>query len=177
MAFQIMTVHLVAFVVGAGYGKMVAASTMGVVSMTSMLGRYLVGLGSDRLGRVPALMLAYAGTTLGILSLMALPFVGSVALFLFVVFYGLSQGSAGIVMTARAADLFQGGNFGRICGWIGVANGIGEGLGAWLGGAVFDRTGSYSAAFGTPIVSLALGAAALRRTYRKGMSVQVPDCM
>lgn len=172
MAFQIMTVHLVAFIVGAGYGKMIAASTMGAVSMMSMLGRYLVGLASDRLGRALALMLAYTGTTLGILSLMTLTSAGSMALSLFVLCYGLSQGSAGIVMAARAADLFQGKSFGRIYGWISVANGIGEGLGAWLGGAVFDRTGNYYTAFAVAILALVVGASALRGTYLKTESIE-----
>ncbi len=172
MAFQIITVHLVAFIVGAGYGKMIAASTMGAVSMMSMLGRYLVGLASDRLGRTLALMLAYTGTTLGILSLMTLTSAGSMALSLFVLCYGLSQGSAGIVMAARAADLFQGKSFGRIYGWISVANGIGEGLGAWLGGAVFDRTGSYYTAFAVAILALVVGASALRGTYLKTESIE-----
>ena len=140
---------------------------MGAVAMVSMLGRYLVGLASDRLGRAWALVLAYAGTTLGILSLLTLTSVGSMALFLFVLWYGLSQGSGGIVVASRAADLFQGRSFGRIYGWISLASGMGEGLGAWLGGAVFDRTGSYHAAFGAAILALAVGASGVWRTYGK----------
>jgi MFS family permease len=175
MAFQIMTVHLVAFIVGAGYGRMVAASTMGAASMMSMLGRYLVGLASDRLGRSAALILAYAGTTLGILSLMTLTSTGSMALSLFVLCYGMSQGSGGIVMAARAADMFQGSSFGRIYGWISVASGIGDGLGAWLGGAMFDCTRSYYPAFSMAILALAVGASAFRGTYQKGISIGAPD--
>jgi MFS family permease len=165
MAFQILTVHLVAYVIGAGYGKMTAASALGAVSAVSMLGRYLVGVASDRLGPGPAVTLAYASTTLGILALMTLPVLGPAALVGFVLCYGLSQGSAGIVVAARAADLFQGGSFGRIYGWISVTSGIGEGLGAWLGGAVYDRTGSYRLAFGAAITALAAGAAAVWLTY------------
>ncbi len=78
-------------------------------------------------------------------------------------------------MAARAADLFQGKSFGRIYGWISVANGIGEGLGAWLGGAAFDRTGSYYTAFAAAILALAVGASALRGTYLKTASVEAPD--
>ncbi|MBI2000969.1 MAG: MFS transporter [candidate division NC10 bacterium] len=173
LAFQMMNVHLVAYVVGAGYGKMTAASTMGAVSMVSMLGRYLVGLASDRLGRAMALTLAYTSTTLGILALMSLATLGPVALFAFALCYGLSQGSSGIVVAARAADLFQGGSFGRIYGWMSVTNGIGEGLGAWLGGAVYDRTGSYQAAFGSAILALAIGAASIWLTYAKAAPVEV----
>ncbi len=164
-AFHMMTVHLVAYVIGAGYNKMIAASTMGAVSVVSMLGRYLVGRASDRLGRALAVTLAYTSTTLGILVLMTLTTLGPVALPVFVLCYGLSQGSAGIVVAARAADLFQGSSFGRIYGWISVTNGIGEGLGAWLGGAVYDRTGSYHLAFGAAILALATGAASVWLTY------------
>jgi MFS-type transporter involved in bile tolerance (Atg22 family) len=99
---------------------------------------------------------------------MALPAAGPAALLVFVVCYGLSQGSSGIVVAARAADLFQGGSFGRIYGWISLTNGIGEGLGAWLGGAVYDVTGSYRKAFGVAIAALATGAASLWMTYARG---------
>jgi predicted MFS family arabinose efflux permease len=111
------------------------------------------------------LTLAYTSTAVGILSLMSLPTAGPAALFAFVLCYGLSQGSSGIVVAARAADLFQGGSFGRIYGWISVTNGIGEGIGAWLGGAVYDWTGSYRLAFGAAIAALATGAASLWMTY------------
>jgi MFS family permease len=169
-----MTVHLVAYIIGAGYGKMIAASTMGAVSMVSMLGRYLVGLASDRLGRAVAVTLAYAGATLGILGLMTLSSVGAMAIPVFVLCYGLSQGSAGIVVAARAADLFQGGSFGRIYGWISIPNGIGEALGAWLGGAVFDLTGGYRPAFAMAIGALATGAASVWLTYAKAAQSEAP---
>lgn len=174
VAFQMMNVHLVAYLIGAGYGKMTAASTMGAVSMVSMLGRYLVGLASDRLGRAVAMTLAYASTALGILALMSLATLGPLALFVFVLCYGLSQGSSGIVVAARAADLFQGGSFGRIYGWMSVTNGIGEGLGAWLGGAVYDRTGRYQGAFGAALLALAVGAGSVWLTYAKADPVEAP---
>jgi MFS family permease len=167
IAFQIITVHMVAYIIGAGYGKMIAASALGAAAMVSMLGRYLVGVASDRVGRAMAATLAYTSTTLGVLALMALPAGGPVALAVFVLCYGLSQGSSGIVVAARAADLFQGRSFGRIYGWMSVTNGIGEGLGAWLGGAVYDRTGGYHWAFGAAILALAAGAASLWLTYAK----------
>lgn len=175
IAFHMMNVHLVAYVIGAGYSKMIAASALGAVSTVSMLGRYLVGVASDRLGRGTALTLAYTSTTIGILALMTLPTAGLVALVAFVLCYGLSQGSSGIVVAARAADLFQGGSFGRIYGWMSVTSGIGEGVGAWLGGAVFDRTGSYHLAFGAAIGALATGAVSLWMTYVGGAAPVTPQ--
>ena len=92
---------------------------------------------------------------------------GWIGLVLFVLWYGLSQGSAGIVVAARAPTCFWWKNFGRIYGWVSVANGIGEGLGAWLGGAVFDHTGIYSTAFVVVILALSVGASGLWGTYGK----------
>jgi MFS family permease len=144
---------------------MASASLLAAVAAVSMAGRFLVGVAADRLGRGLAATLAYGSATLGILSLANLQTGGLGALILFVLFYGLSQGSSGIVVVARAADLFQGAHFGRIYGWISVTGGVGEALGAWLGGAVYDLTGSYRTAFAAAVVALAAGVVSLGMTY------------
>jgi predicted MFS family arabinose efflux permease len=59
------------------------------------------------------------------------------------------------------SDLFAGKNFGAIYGLVTVFNGFGNALGAWLGGYVFDVTGSYTIAFGAAVVAKALSAGAL----------------
>ncbi|MEK6529881.1 MAG: hypothetical protein AABZ48_03230, partial [candidate division NC10 bacterium] len=79
----------------------------------------------------------------------------------YVLFYGLAQGSSGIVTAARAADMFAGVSFGTIYGWIVLATGPGEAIGAWAGGAIFDLTGSYLWAFGFVVVALLAGIAAI----------------
>jgi predicted MFS family arabinose efflux permease len=165
LAFQMMMVHMIPYAIGAGYGKLTAASLLGVVSAVSMAGRFLVGVAADRLGRGLAATLAYASASAGILALMQIQTAGMGALAIFVLLYGLSQGSSGIVVAARAADLFQGRHFGRIYGWISITSGAGEALGAWLGGAVYDLTGSYRLAFYAALVALAGGAATLWMTY------------
>ena len=82
---------------------------------------------------------------------------------LFVVFYGMAQGASGIVASARAADLFAGPSFGVIYGWLSLAVGPGEALGAWQGGRVFDVSGSYLPAFGVAVAALAAGVVAIWR--------------
>ena len=46
-----------------------------------------------------------------------------------------------------AADLFHGKSFGAIIGAISLFIGAGAGIGPWLGGVIYDWTGSYQNAF------------------------------
>ena len=82
---------------------------------------------------------------------------------LYVLFYGMAQGSTGIVHSARAADVFAGASFGSIYGWLALAVGPGEALGAWLGGTMYDVWGSYLPAFGVVVLSLAAGVVSMWR--------------
>jgi OFA family oxalate/formate antiporter-like MFS transporter len=148
--------------VGAGISPAAAATALGTVSLVSLAGRLLTGWLADRLGRAPTLTLAYTSAAVGIGNLGLLAWTGWPGwLAGYVVFYGLAQGSSGIVTAARAADIFAGVSFGTIYGWIVLATGPGEAIGAWAGGAIFDLTGSYLWAFGFVVVALLAGIAAI----------------
>lgn len=164
IAFPLMNVHMVAYAVGAGIPPVQAAAALGTVSLVSLGGRLMTGWLSDHLGRAQALTLTYSSAALGIGSLSLLAGSGWPGwLFLYVLFYGLAQGSSGIVSSARTADIFAGPSFGTIYGWIVLAGGPGEAIGAWAGGAIYDLTGSYLWAFGLAAVALALGVLAIWR--------------
>ncbi len=164
IGFPLMNVHMVAFAVGAGISPVTAAAALGSVSLVSLVGRLTTGWLADRLGRAPTLTLTYSSATLGIGCLTLLAWSGWPGwLFLYVLFYGLAQGSSGIVSSARAADIFAGPSFGTIYGWMILAMGPGEAIGAWAGGMIYDLTGSYLWAFGFVVIVLALGAWSLWR--------------
>jgi MFS family permease len=162
MGFPLMNVHMVAFAVGVGIPPVQAAAALGTVSLVSLGGRLLTGWLADRLGRAQALTLAYSSAAVGIASLASLAWSGWPGwLFFYVVLYGLAQGSSGIVSSARAADVFSGRNFGTIYGWVVLATGPGEAIGAWAGGMIYDLTGSYLWGFGFVVAALALGAVSI----------------
>jgi OFA family oxalate/formate antiporter-like MFS transporter len=162
MAFPLMNVHMLAFAVGVGISPAAAATALGTVSLVSLAGRLLTGWLADRLGRAPTLTLTYTSAAVGIGNLGLLAWTGWPGwLAGYVLFYGLAQGSSGIVTAARAADMFAGVSFGTIYGWIVLATGPGEAIGAWAGGAIFDLTGSYLWAFGFVVVALLAGIAAI----------------
>jgi len=144
IGFPLMNVHMVAFAVGAGIPPVQAAAALGSVSLVSLGGRLLTGWLADRLGRAETLTLTYTSAVLGVSSLAFLAWSGWPGwLFFYVVFYGLAQGSGGIVSSARAVDIFAGPSFGTIYGWIVLATGAGEAIDAWAGGAIYDLTGSW----------------------------------
>jgi MFS family permease len=163
-AFPLMNTHMVAYAIGQGIAPAAAATALGSVSLVSLAGRLTVGWLSDRLGRAPALTCAYSSAALGIGALSLLAVTGWPGwLVLYVLLYGLAQGSSGIVASARAADVFAGASFGTIYGWLTLAVGPGEALGAWIGGKIYDATGSYLGAFAFAVAALAAGLAAIWR--------------
>lgn len=163
-AFPLLNTHLVAFAIGHGIAPTTAATALGTVSLVSLAGRMTTGVLSDRIGRALTLTIAYASATVGIAALALLAATGVPAwLAVYVLFYGMAQGSSGIVGSARAADVFAGATFGTIYGWMSLAIGPGEALGAWLGGEIFDVTGSYLPAFGFAVFALVAGVLAIWR--------------
>lgn len=163
-AFPVMNVHMVAYAIGRGVAPATAAAALGAVSLVSLAGRLNTGFLCDRIGRAPALTLTYTSAALGVGCLVVLGVTGaSWWLVAYVAFYGMAQGSSGIVASARAVDVFAGASFGAIWGWITLAVGPGEALGVWLGGRSFDVWGSYVPAFGFVWLALAAGVVSMWR--------------
>ena len=162
IGFHLVNVHVIAFAVGTGIPPLQAAAALGSVSLVSLAGRMTVGWLADRIGREVTLTLSYASEIVGVGFLFLLHASGWPGwLTFFVLAYGLAQGSGGIISSAKAADLFSGPGFGILFGWIALASGPGEAIGAWGGGAIFDLTGSYLSALGLSAISLGAGILAM----------------
>jgi MFS family permease len=163
-AFPLLNVHMVAYAVGQGVSPGTAAAALGAVSLVSLPGRLATGWLCDRIGREAALTITYASAAVGIGCLTLLALTGGQSwLALYVLFYGLAQGSSGIVGSARAADVFAGPAFGTIYGAHVLALGPGEALGTWIGGKIYDETGSYLGAFAVALAALVASLAAIWR--------------
>jgi MFS family permease len=163
-AFALLNVHMVAYAVSQDVAPATAAAALGTVSLVSLAGRLATGWLCDRIGRAPTLTSAYASAAVGIGGLALVAITGGPGwLALYVLFYGLAQGSSGIVGSARAADVFAGPAFGTIYGVLTLALGPGEALGAWIGGEIYDVTGSYLGAFAFTVAALAASLVAIWR--------------
>ena len=161
-AFPLMNVHMVAYAIGQGIAPPTAATALGTVSLVSLAGRLTTGWLCDHIGRAQTLTVTYASAAIGIgcLSLLAVTHWPGWLVF-YIAFYGMAQGSSGIVASARVADVFAGSAFGAIFGWLTLALGPGEAMGAWLGGKIFDATGSYLGAFAVAAAALVVGVVAM----------------
>jgi MFS family permease len=182
----VLSVHFVGFLVNAGLDKMVAASVFALVGIVTMVFRIIWGLVSDRIGREKAYSLAMSFFCISFYCLFRFQRGGGLWLvYLFVLLVGIGWGATAPMFMASAADLFHGRAIGTIYGLLEASVGVGGAFGAWIGGYLFDKTGSYMWAFGVAVIAgiLSVGfmwAAAprngsiLRRKISESLAAAVP---
>ncbi len=147
IAQTLILAHVVAFTVDIGYSTMFGALVFGLYGVFSITGN-LLGFVSDWIGREITVTIGITCFVLGILMLLAANFVQQPALlYLWAVLFGLGVGLNSPTIVAIAADIFPGRHFGATYGLISTAFGIGGAISPWLGGRIFDSTGSYAWAF------------------------------
>jgi len=157
--YGIAMTHQVAFVVDTGYTAMFASFLLLIYGIMSMAGRFC-GFISDTTGRESAYTLGCGGIILGFLLLIFVRDTSSVwLLYGYAVCFGFFSGLNSPTYASTAADIFEGRYFGTILGSANLGYGLGNSLGAWLGGYSFDTFGNYVPAFGIAIImtSLACG--------------------
>jgi MFS family permease len=133
--------HMVAHAMDLGVTKMAAASMLGLSGATSIAGRLSAGLLADRFGAKPALvgMLALQATILS----GYLYADGTVSLFAVALGFGVAYGGAMPLYALVAREFFGERVVGTTFGGIFFISCIGMGLGAYGGGFLFDRLGTY----------------------------------
>jgi MFS family permease len=149
--------HFVGFLVNQGLSKMMAASTIGLIGLTSTFFRIIGGLVSDRIGRERSFSLGMFSFCISFYCLVRFQAGGNLWLvYLFVILLGVGWGPTAPIFMASAADLFHGPAIGTIYGLLEGSVGIGGAFGSWIGGYVFDQTGSYQWAFGVAALTAAI---------------------
>jgi MFS family permease len=169
--------HQVRFAQDAGYSSMFSVSIFALYGMTLFLGQ-LSGFISDRMGREKAATLAVA---LSMIALVALISVRDISqpwlLYLYSICFGFGGGLFTPTIFAGSADIFYGRHFGAVSGLLLTGMGVGGIFGPWLGGYIFDRTGSYIPAFILCLICIALSCiifwiAAPRKGTQNGAGVR-----
>ena len=139
--------HQVEFTVDAGYSGLFSASVFGLFGVFMVVGM-VSGFISDWIGREKSVTLA---VILCIGALVALLLVKDtsqpVLLYLYATCFGYGVGLYLPAIVAGMADIFHGRDFGAIAGLLLTGQGVGAALGPWLGGYIYDISGSYTTAF------------------------------
>ena len=175
--------HFVTYVQDLGYHKMVAAGAFSLIGASAIIGALLLGPLSDQHGRRRLLSLSYhlraAGFTLVLLSmgipLFNIPSLGITTLLAGILLVGFSWNAVVSITAAYASDRFGVTQLGTIYGAMFAVMPLGSGLGAFLGGVLYDSQGTYAIAIWSNIVLLLLATGAVfsikeRRLPREALS-------
>jgi sugar phosphate permease len=146
--------HMVSAVIDAGVDKLAAATVFAVSSFASLFGRIGTGLLADRFGSKNILVTwLMMQATAVILYLFVGNFVGFATLGLY---FGISYGGVMPLYAVVARDYFGSRALGASYGAIFGLSCLGMGLGAWLGGRLFDSFGTYATLY---VLSFLFGSA------------------
>ena len=164
-SMSLISSHAVPMLTDHGFHPMTASSAIGLLGLVSMGGAMGLGFLSDRVGRKPVLVAVYVLRT----AAFALLFfaVDPAVLMVVAAFGGIGMSGSLAMVSALTADIFGRFSVGSIFGTMFLAHQVGAALGTWLGGALFDVTGGYGAAFATT-GALLLFAAGLSMAVRQG---------
>lgn len=147
MGGYLVLAHQVKFAVDVGYSSTFAASIFALFGVFTVAGLLSASL-SDWIGREKTVTLS---TVLAIGALLALTFTRDTSqpwlLYVYATSFGYGVGLFWPTIQAGTADLFYGRHFGAIVGLLQVGTGVGGVIGPWLGGYLYDITGSYTSAF------------------------------
>jgi MFS family permease len=147
-AWYAVQVHQTKYLHEIGFPPEVAAYALGLVGFTGSFGQISLGHLSDRIGREWVWtygMLGFAFCYALLLVMQQHP--TPALLYLMVAAQGFLGYGAASIYGAVTAELFQGRHYGAISGTLSVAGNLGAGLGPWLTGALYDKTGDYTVAF------------------------------
>ena len=147
-----------------GIGDAQAVGLVGLIGMGSIFGRFAIGGLADRIGHV--LSIAVLQGSLGISFLLWLGAGEYVALAVFALWFGVSYGGIVALMPAICMDLFGARAVSSILGTLYTGAAFGNLLGPVIGGAVFDRVGTYAPVIWACVLLSALAAAASMQLLR-----------
>lgn len=162
IATQMIFVHQVVYLVDAGYDRVLATSIVGLIGLLSAPGKVFWSWAADNIGREMTYTLGCAAMVLAVVLLwLAKVAPSSGMLYLYAVVFALGYAVSAPLWPIVTSDLFAGHRFGSIYGFITLFSGFGNALGAWLGGYVYDMTGSYAIAFAVAVLGKVASAGVL----------------
>lgn len=173
VAMSMPQVHIVAYCGDLGFGAARGAEMLSLMLGAGIVSRLVSGAICDRIGGLRTLLL---GSFLqGVALLLFIPFDSLASLYVISALFGLFQGGIVPSYAIIVREHFPAAEAGARTGTVLMFTLLGMAGGGWMSGAVFDLTGSYTAAFVNGVawnlVNLTIAVTLLRRTWRQGTAV------
>ncbi len=160
--------HLIPYALDHHITQTTASSALATLAAFNVAGVLVAGMVTDRIdrGRLLACVYAARGAVLLLLPLVTTP----AGLFLFAALFGLADFATVPPTTSLARSLFRRGGWALALGLISGAHQVGSALGAYLGGWLYDVTGTYVYSFASAAAAL-LAASVLSYALRERRDV------
>ncbi|MBI5627427.1 MAG: MFS transporter [Candidatus Rokubacteria bacterium] len=144
-AISLMSTHFIPYATDVGLSPQLAGRLFGFMGVMSILGSLSAGWLSDQIGRRLPLASVYLLRVVAFLLLSRAQTPGD--FWLCVTLFGLCWAAPFPLTSAFTGDLWGKGAIATIFGTIFFLHLLGDALGAYVGGLLFDRTGSYTLVF------------------------------
>ena len=136
------TVHFPAYVTDLGLSPRVGAYALAIVGLVNILGSFASGILGQRFSKKTTLSAIYFARAVAIGGLLVAP-VGDLTIYLFSAAMGLLWLSTVPLTSGIVAQVFGVKFMATLFGIVFLSHQIGSFIGVWLGGMLYDRTGSY----------------------------------
>ncbi|HXV47452.1 MAG TPA: MFS transporter [Candidatus Binatia bacterium] len=166
-ALFLINTHAIAHFVSVGYEKLVASFYFGLIGFIRIGATVVWGALSDRLGRNKTYAVATSVTALGV-GCMVVMTVGAPLwlVYLAIALYGIGHSAGNPTYGSVISDIFSGRKIGLIFGYLEISFGFGSAFGSWIGGYLFDVTGSYAWALALCLVCFIISGLAIHACAR-----------
>lgn len=136
------TVHFPAYVADLGLPASVGAASLALIGLANIVGSFAAGWAGQRFSKRHGLAAIYALRAVAILALLSAPKTAA-TVYAFATVMGLLWLSTVPLTTGLIAQVFGVRFMATLFGLVFLSHQIGSFLGVWLGGVLYDRTGSY----------------------------------
>ncbi len=159
--------HVVAFAQDNGLDTLLAGNLLALMGLTAMIGVLWAGMWCDRRGVLFPMLVCF-GMRIGAFALILLD-QSRFSVLVFTLVFGLTFMMTAPLTVIAMRNAFGNRQLGTICGFAIMVHHACGGLGAWLGGILFDAYGSYNRAFAVMLVSAVIATWATVMLKREGI--------
>jgi len=159
-------VHMPSYLRDHGLAPQVASYALALIGLFNVVGTYVAGSLGQRLAKRKILAFIYLGRAVAIGVFLLAP-LSPLSVYLFAAVIGSLWLSTVPPTNSIIADTFGVAHMSMLSGFVFLSHQVGSFLGVWLGGFLYDRTGSYDVVWW---IAIALGvfAAAVNMQVREG---------